>query len=134
MPIPDGWGGLFYGPDSMARELVEWTPEQFVECLKIYPDDPVFLVAGAIFDLRRNGLPAKAEHLLQVAKDAFPFPWEKIRTWVETGLKMTGYATDGDTELKRKVGEQTCAHIQEMLESYLASVRQKQASQQTPAP
>lgn len=80
MPLPENWKGLFYGPETMAHALVDWEPGKFVGFLVNYPDDPVFLIGGACFDLRLHDMDERADALLKVAEGQWPtVPWFGFR-------------------------------------------------------
>ncbi|HXV26731.1 MAG TPA: hypothetical protein VD862_01760 [Candidatus Paceibacterota bacterium] len=76
MPLPENWDGVFWGPETMGHLLVDPTPEEFMEFLDDYHDNPAFLVGGAVLDLRLNGMTGRADALLAAAKNHWPqAPW-----------------------------------------------------------
>lgn len=72
MPLPASWKGVFWGPETMGHLLVDVPPEEFTSFLADYPDDPVFLVSGGVFDLRLNGMTDLAERIILAAKKQWP--------------------------------------------------------------
>lgn len=88
MPLPANWSGVFWGPETMGNMLVDRTPDSIMEFLDDYPDNPAFLVGGAVFDLRLNGMTDRAEQLLAAADKRWPTAlWKQFGEFIETGVR-----------------------------------------------
>jgi len=128
VPLPEHWKGAFYGPETMGDALVDWEPEQFIAHLREYPDDPVFLIIGAYFDLKRNDMPERADRLVAAAEVAWPFPWDTVRGWADEALQMITAAQTKSPDVLRIFAPRIGPYLQTVLADRLRQLRQLMAA------
>ncbi|MBI4120734.1 MAG: hypothetical protein HY457_00555 [Parcubacteria group bacterium] len=82
MGLPEGWNGIFYGPETSGDMLFDLEAQALIDELAKYPKQAPFLVAGAIMDLFiHDPNSAKAVKLIVFASKRWEgkdFPWVLI--------------------------------------------------------
>ena len=90
MPLPKNWNGAFWGHEELDDCLFDLEPRKFVQFIFSSQGDYLFtyLMAGAYFDLKRNGYSERAESVKSEVEETVPnYHWETIWEFVDGDLK-----------------------------------------------